>query len=903
MIRGGAGAMTVSLGWGDKAEALDYWVIRFANNAPPAEPTVLLRSAEQSGSAVTLSVQSWLAETQTVRFRGSLRRPTDRDADVGFSYDVTLTPGFNLVRLPLGAILDAVVDVDVGGFKDKIYIGSGSWFDFDSAISDPGSHVELTLPDCSEATNLTDLDLALFGCAQISGYIGVNGWGGIARTLNPNDLPVDVCDYGALTFFAQGDGKTYRVNLETQSVRDLNSTDFHVFAFTTSSAWQQYVIPLSLFRQQGWDPAKIIPLTCADIVSVAWATLGAPLDSINLAVDRVAFTNSTIVSGTTRLGDTQDTAGPYRVTTQVVDETGVAGVDLWFSVDPRGVYQRVPMQHGADGYTAEIPGQRLGTDVRYYVAAHDGDGNLGTAPVGVPAANYRFQVRRHPYLLVDDFWDTDPRNALGQTTGPFRSDTGAAVRVAHQSATLGMTYDVLTPGSYGGYYSLLGDLDLTARNAVTLLVKGDSGGERVRVGLRDNDFKETKILIDEYLPAGITTFWQKVTIPLAAFTRVGTWGEMENINVDVESRIGSGAGSIHLDDLKFEYLEAPAIVIDNFNNGVGETGVGTSHWTWSGGGASLDTAYDPINRVGGQGAGLRIAYEGISASGWGLAVIDLAGLDASGYAALSFYIKGARGNERPNLWLVSDDHATEARGMVDIEDYLSVTTAWQQVTIPLAVFAAQGVDVANLSYLQFGFEWELMQGAVYVDEIVLGDAPWRLVPLQRGPNYVGAPDLKGGVAYPCGALAPYFGAASGATGIWRFNAGAQRYEHCADGGFDVAPGEGLLIAMTVDAQPVLGRPSPCGERRLVPGVNLVSFRNPSTDLGCLRWLGELGQDLATAIQRFVPSVGRFETCAWLPEAVGDGAAPGGSDFPIEDSGVYMVHSAAGGTLPEVPCER
>jgi hypothetical protein len=189
---------------------------------------------------------------------------------------------------------------------DKAYVGCGAWFAFDDSACGGSSHATLTLPNCIQVTNLNSSDFPLSGCAEITGTVGINGWAGMARTLNPNDRPIDVSQYPALTFFAKGDGKSYRVSIETESVRELNSSDFHQFVFTTSSEWRQFVIPLSSFKQREWDSTKLVPYTGEDVISVAWSSVGDPLESINLSVCGVAFSNSLLINGTTVLADTTD---------------------------------------------------------------------------------------------------------------------------------------------------------------------------------------------------------------------------------------------------------------------------------------------------------------------------------------------------------------------------------------------------------------------------------------------------------------------------------------------------------------------------------------------------------------------------------------------------------------------
>ena len=92
------------------------WTVVFANTEDPTDPTVLIKSAELTGSTVRMTVQSWLNQTQKVNFSSFMRYPTDLEDNIPFTYEVTLEPGFNMVELPLGNILDCVIDVQVNDF-------------------------------------------------------------------------------------------------------------------------------------------------------------------------------------------------------------------------------------------------------------------------------------------------------------------------------------------------------------------------------------------------------------------------------------------------------------------------------------------------------------------------------------------------------------------------------------------------------------------------------------------------------------------------------------------------------------------------------------------------------------------------------------------------------------------
>lgn len=53
---------------------------------------------------------------------------------------------------------------------------------------------------------------------------------------------------------------------------------------------------------------------------------------------------------------------------------------------------------------------------------------------------------------------------------------------------------------------------------------------------------------------------------------------------------------------------------------------------------------------------------------------------------------------------------------IDLEKYIAGTD-WETAVIPLRVFADEGLDLKNLEKLTVVFEWEKMEGALYVDDI------------------------------------------------------------------------------------------------------------------------------------------------------------------------------------------
>lgn len=379
------------------------------------------------------------------------------------------------------------------------------------------------------------------------------------------------------------------------------------------------------------------------------------------------------------------------------------------------------MTGDGDAFSGQIPGQPLGSEVRYYIEAGDADGNVATDPVDAPYTTHRFRVEEHPSLLVDDFGDRNPYNVLGGWSGIFTEQQGGGtITPCYDGQALRLTFDVTDhlPGvdEYAGYYSELEQADLSPYNSIVFRVKGASGGEKVRIGLNDGAGHEPKIEISEYLPNGITTNWQTVGIPLIAFTSIADWSAMESFTLVAEESISSGSGTIYVDNLNFE-PDGWIIQLDNFNDLNNQNGVGLLHDTDISSGASLEPTYDQTNPHGGAGASLALTYN-VPNGSYAAWHSGLGGLDVSSYDNLSFVVRGASGGESFHVWLV-DQSGGDDDDWVEVTSYTTVTNTWPSapVEIPLQEFDEQGVDLTQLSLFKIAFEWVPMNGTVYLDDI------------------------------------------------------------------------------------------------------------------------------------------------------------------------------------------
>jgi len=161
-------------------------------------------------------------------------------------------------------------------------------------------------------------------------------------------------------------------------------------------------------------------------------------------------------------------------------------------------------------------------------------------------------------------------------------------------------------------------------------------------------------------------------------------------------------------------IHTPLLQVDDFEDGQDPNQLGGSIG-WYGdcihpspGGYDANNAYN-------SNYGYRLNYD-VTETCYATWQTGLLGQNLKGYSAVVFQIKGANGGETPNIYL---QNSSTQRDHVDIEDYLinGVTTAWQEVRIPLSDFENGIVDLTDVAWFQIVFEWENMCGTIYIDDI------------------------------------------------------------------------------------------------------------------------------------------------------------------------------------------
>ena len=425
----------------------------------------------------------------------------------------------------------------------------------------------------------------------------------------------------------------------------------------------------------------------------------------------------------------------------------------WTASDASGIKGYSFLLNNLPNTTADIVSEGLITDKTYFhlenktyylhVAALDNADNWsGTT-------HFKLTVNKIGFLLFDfeDYW-----NGFGGESGYF-ADYGGWCDVDYevdpeiifggQGHSLELSYATPQSNSYAGIWTSLGGNSLQNYKYVSLWVRGESGGEKFLVGLRNSGGYESKVEIDRYLPGGVTTEWQKASIPFTAFGSIQGWQIMENFSITFLPSLGS-QGTIYVDNIFFEKAPdkptSPIFMIDDYNDAyITRNSLG---FLAKGEGSGLKSIIPSIGGVlevflhrydnHGSNNAKKIIYDvttqgslgSCSSNVWD----DVTPLDISNYKYISFHAK--RGKS-----LVGQTYAYAScylkilygeYGSPDIETppldvtgYFIETDEWQLVNVPLADFT--GLDKTKVRAVVFYFDNKLplspKSGTLYVDNL------------------------------------------------------------------------------------------------------------------------------------------------------------------------------------------
>jgi hypothetical protein len=239
-------------------------------------------------------------------------------------------------------------------------------------------------------------------------------------------------------------------------------------------------------------------------------------------------------SGTVVPASTDDTTGPYVVTTTATDFSGIADLRFHYTSSTAGGPFELPLTPtGQPGqYLAAIPGQANGSRVQFWLEGSDAAGNASLEPAGGPFAPHAFVVAQLSDLAVDDL-----ESAAGWTGG-----------VAGDTATSGIWEHADPNGVYNASVLVQPEDDHSPSGVMCWVTGNDPPGSSQ--GTEDVDGGATTLLSPVYDVAGLEglelRYWRWYTndtglspgldhwVVQGSFDG-GSWFTLENTNASLRA--------------------------------------------------------------------------------------------------------------------------------------------------------------------------------------------------------------------------------------------------------------------------------------------------------------------------------------------------------------------------------
>lgn len=303
--------------------------------------------------------------------------------------------------------------------------------------------------------------------------------------------------------------------------------------------------------------------------------------------------------------------------------------------------------------------------------------------------------------------------------------------------SLEATYDLpqLSPECWAGVWLKFDSFDLSDFDALSFEIKGvaDNRYPRIiRVELKQKiDLADHPYALRVFEVHGISDQWQRFQIPLSDFVPfleepdLEDWTDIDEIVFVVESQFSSG-GTFHLDNISVDASVAstsqqlPSLVIAHFEPEYAmDADSGTQDNT-----VTYENVVDAVSKS----TVARLSYR--TASDWATVTIDLEGIDASAYEALTFSARPETGRgpdaaQQFEVYVFSGesvggglaDTPPHVRSVVRLED-----DGWRKYALPFDHFSSKGNDDgfwANITELVFAFHPNVSgeSGVIYLDNI------------------------------------------------------------------------------------------------------------------------------------------------------------------------------------------
>ena len=181
-------------------------------------------------------------------------------------------------RIIIGSLLAAFCAVFAGA---QTFTDPGKW----NAYNDTSNGGNSTIKLASATESFGGKDYLVFSATGAVTTKYQYGFIGIAVTPDASTLQILKTGKG-ITFKTKGDGKKYRVKIETSDITDFDMYGY-VFVAPTDNA-KEITVKFSDLTQEGWGAKK--KFNPANIVKISFQTIGQPIPSYSIKLfDLKAF--------------------------------------------------------------------------------------------------------------------------------------------------------------------------------------------------------------------------------------------------------------------------------------------------------------------------------------------------------------------------------------------------------------------------------------------------------------------------------------------------------------------------------------------------------------------------------------------------------------------------------------
>lgn len=342
--------------------------------------------------------------------------------------------------------------------------------------------------------------------------------------------------------------------------------------------------------------------------------------------------------------------------------------------------------------------------------------------------------------LLDDVSSTTVNNYGASRTAPGGSGTIQVNFVGltntpkprgNRDYSLEIIYNVSGAGVYVYSHDRLtnsGTVDLSAYKYLSFWVRGAVGGESFMVGLGNSSpWFESKVQVNDWLPGGITTQWQKVVIPISVLD--GYNPDFNPATVDKVVflmqngfQMGANSGTVYIDDVTFGSA-TPDIWLDNFNDGKNPNACQVNNETWP----PYTMTYVPVTYTPNAPYVERLDYVAGTGSTFvhRLPSNNGSGVDLSQNSHLEFDVRGLPAGGQCSAVRIhtypGDNYTVSMCAYVTVSD-----SVYRHVSIPLADFTSLA-NLTQSSEVDFD-ESGGYTSAIFVDNLVIRNLNAPLVP-------------------------------------------------------------------------------------------------------------------------------------------------------------------------------